>query len=78
LWARAVPLLRRQCWPRHLPPGARPDALQPDEEGLRRAEALRKHGNNRLRAAEELGISRMGLYKNLHKYGLMSGGESAV
>ena len=33
--------------------------------------ALRKHGNNRLRAAAELGISRMGLYKKLHKYGLM-------
>ena len=35
------------------------------------SEALRKHGNNRLRAAAELGISRMGLYKKLHKYGLM-------
>ncbi len=30
--------------------------------------ALEKHGNNRLRAAEELGISRMGLYKKLAKY----------
>ena len=34
-------------------------------------EALRKHRNNRLRAAAELGISRMGLYKKLHKYGLI-------
>ena len=33
-------------------------------------EALAKHKNNRLRAAGELGISRMGLYKKLHKYGL--------
>ena len=33
--------------------------------------ALQKHGNNRVRAAEELGISRMGLYKKLHKYGFM-------
>jgi two-component system response regulator HydG len=33
--------------------------------------ALRKHDNNRLRAAAELGISRMGLYKKLHKYGLI-------
>lgn len=33
-------------------------------------EALAKHRNNRLRAASELGISRMGLYKKLHKYGL--------
>jgi DNA-binding NtrC family response regulator len=34
-------------------------------------EALEKHGNNRMRAAEELGISRMGLYKKLHKYGFI-------
>ena len=34
-------------------------------------EALRKHGNNRLRAARELGISRRTLYKKLHRYGLM-------
>jgi DNA-binding NtrC family response regulator len=34
-------------------------------------EALNKHSNNRLRAAEELGISRMGLYKKLHKYGFI-------
>jgi DNA-binding NtrC family response regulator len=34
-------------------------------------QALRKHRNNRQRAAAELGISRMGLYKKLHKYGLI-------
>jgi DNA-binding NtrC family response regulator len=34
------------------------------------SEALRKHRNNRQRVAAELGISRMGLYKKLHKYGL--------
>jgi DNA-binding NtrC family response regulator len=34
-------------------------------------EVLTKHRNNRLRAAIELGISRMGLYKKLRKYGLM-------
>jgi len=33
-------------------------------------QALARHNNNRLRAAGELGISRMGLYKKLHKYGL--------
>jgi transcriptional regulator with PAS, ATPase and Fis domain len=32
--------------------------------------ALERHGNNRLRAAADLGISRMGLYKKLHKYRL--------
>jgi DNA-binding NtrC family response regulator len=37
-------------------------------------EALRKHSNNRLRAARELGISRMSLYKKLHKYGLHNTG----
>jgi DNA-binding NtrC family response regulator len=34
-------------------------------------QALERHGQNRLRAAAELGISRMTLYKKLHKYGLM-------
>jgi DNA-binding NtrC family response regulator len=34
-------------------------------------QALRKHGNNRLRAARELGISRRTLYKKLHRYGMM-------
>ena len=42
-----------------------------EAEVLRITEALQRHGNNRLRAAAELGISRMGLYKKLHKYGLM-------
>ncbi|MBI3411172.1 MAG: sigma-54-dependent Fis family transcriptional regulator [Planctomycetes bacterium] len=39
-------------------------------EVLRIMEALQKHKNNRLRAAAELGISRMALYNKLHKYGL--------
>ncbi len=34
-------------------------------------EALERNSQNRLRAAAELGISRMTLYKKLHKYGLM-------
>ena len=34
-------------------------------------QALKKHGNNRLRVAAELGISRMGLYKKLRRYGLL-------
>jgi transcriptional regulator with PAS, ATPase and Fis domain len=42
-----------------------------EAEVRRISEALRKHGNNRLRAAAELSISRMGLYKKLHKYGLL-------
>ncbi len=35
------------------------------------AGALQRHRNNRLRAAAELGISRMTLYNKMHKYGLM-------
>lgn len=34
-------------------------------------EALDKHENNRSRAARELGISRVALYKKLHKFGLI-------
>jgi DNA-binding NtrC family response regulator len=40
-------------------------------EAQRILAALQKHNNNRLRAAAELGISRMTLYKKLHRYGLM-------
>jgi DNA-binding NtrC family response regulator len=42
--------------------------LKADMEVTRISEALRKHGNNHVRAAAELGISRVGLYKKLHKY----------
>jgi two-component system response regulator HydG len=38
--------------------------------------ALHRNNNNRLRAAAELGISRMTLYKKLHRYGLFAGGEA--
>jgi DNA-binding NtrC family response regulator len=41
-----------------------------EDEVWRICEALRKHRNNRVRAAAELGISRVSLYKKLHKYGL--------
>jgi DNA-binding NtrC family response regulator len=40
-------------------------------ESTRITQALQKHKNNRLRAAAELGISRMTLYKKLHRYGLL-------
>jgi DNA-binding NtrC family response regulator len=47
-----------------------------EEAEVRRiTEALARQGNNRQRAARELGISRVGLYKKLHKYGLLRGGE---
>ena len=64
-------------------PDAAPAALPaPAEEGTlarakgeaeaqRIAQALRKHKNNRLRAAAELGVSRMTLYQKLRRYGLM-------
>jgi transcriptional regulator with PAS, ATPase and Fis domain len=40
------------------------------DECARLLAALRKHNNNRRRAAAELGISRVSLYKKLHKFGL--------
>ncbi len=46
-------------------------AVKQETEILRITEALERNGNNRLRTAAELGISRMALYKKLHKYGLM-------
>jgi DNA-binding NtrC family response regulator len=41
-----------------------------ETEVWRICEALKKHRNNRVRAASELGMSRVSLYKKLHKYGL--------
>jgi DNA-binding NtrC family response regulator len=57
-------------------PSTRPAActLSQSKEVTERAmicDVLLKNENNRLRAAAELGISRMTLYKKLHKYGLM-------
>jgi DNA-binding NtrC family response regulator len=40
-------------------------------------QALKKHDNNRLRVAAELGISRMGLYKKMRRYGLLQGAATA-
>jgi DNA-binding NtrC family response regulator len=55
-------------------PGASPSPTLAQSREMAEIEqikaALAKHNNNRLRAAGELGISRMGLYKKLHKYGL--------
>jgi DNA-binding NtrC family response regulator len=48
--------------------------IRAEAELLRINEALHKHHNNRCRAAEELGISRMALYNKLHKYGLIRSG----
>ena len=61
------------------PPSSRPSpmfatARPPDDEVWRICEALRKHGNVRARAAAELGMSRVSLYKKLHKYGLFDNG----
>jgi DNA-binding NtrC family response regulator len=47
-----------------------PAHVDPEQELWLICEALRKHLNNRARAAAELGISRVSLYKRLHKYGL--------
>jgi DNA-binding NtrC family response regulator len=49
-------------------------ATKEEAEMTRISQALEKHGNNRLRAAAELGISRMTLYKKLRKYNLFGSG----
>ena len=45
-----------------------PFECKAEVEMRRITEALTRHGNNRRRAAAELGISRMTLYNKLHKY----------
>ncbi len=47
-----------------------PLVIDEHDEGSRILAVLRKHNNNRRRAAAELGISRVSLYKKLHKAGL--------
>jgi DNA-binding NtrC family response regulator len=71
---------RNGCNGVHHPVGAYPvtgtlHQVREEIEIQRIRAALRKHRNNRLRAAVELGISRMGLYKKLHKYGLLDVNE---
>jgi DNA-binding NtrC family response regulator len=46
--------------------------VRSEAEASRIAEALDRHGNNRKRAAADLGISRMTLYQKLHKYGMIA------
>jgi DNA-binding NtrC family response regulator len=56
-----------------LPQAMSPSTLAQSKEQAERArisQALERNGNNRLRAAAELGISRMTLYNKLHKLGL--------
>jgi DNA-binding NtrC family response regulator len=48
-------------------------ASKEDAERARIAEALERNSNNRLRAAAELGISRMTLYNKMRKYGSLLG-----
>jgi len=45
--------------------------IKEEAETARIIEALERNDNNRLRTAAELGISRMTLYKKLHRYGLI-------
>jgi DNA-binding NtrC family response regulator len=49
-----------------------------DAEIARIRQALHRNNNNRLRAASELGISRVTLYKKLHRYGLMPRNERSL
>lgn len=47
------------------------DSARQNSERQRILQSLSKHGNNRTRAARELGISRVGLYKKLRKFGII-------
>ena len=49
---------------------AAPGAAREQVEIERITQALQRYGNNRLRAAAALGISRRTLYKKLHRYSL--------
>ena len=61
----ASPSLELISMRRHL--SSRAESKEDDEIRLI-SEALERHGNNRRRAAADLGISRMTLYNKLHKY----------
>jgi two-component system response regulator HydG len=54
-----------------VPAASRLDDVREQAEAAYILDALRRHGNNRLRAAADLGISRMTLYNKLRKYGLL-------
>jgi DNA-binding NtrC family response regulator len=72
--AAAAPWAALRAAVLHAPAPSFPSTLartKDDAERFRITDALQRHANNRLRAAAELGISRMTLYKKLHKYGLM-------
>jgi transcriptional regulator with PAS, ATPase and Fis domain len=61
--------------PAHVVPAQPTEPTEPiivggDDETTRILAVLRKHNNNRLRAAAELGMSRVSLYKKLHKSGV--------
>jgi DNA-binding NtrC family response regulator len=80
---RAVPVIVPAVVPGRLPPSYEHLALPEGsgDEATRILVVLRKHNNNRRRAAAELGMSRMSLYKKLHKYGLFvrkGSGQPAV
>jgi DNA-binding NtrC family response regulator len=47
------------------------DSARQHGERHRILQALQRHSNNRTRVAKELGISRVALYKKLHKFGLV-------
>ena len=57
-------------FPQPFPP-TRLDWTRQEAEVNRLVEALRRHNNNRTSTAMELGISRVTLYKKLHRYGLI-------
>jgi DNA-binding NtrC family response regulator len=69
--SNSLPPLDSPCSASVFPEAPFAETIDKSKGEIRRIQdALRKHHNNRLRAAAELGISRMSFYKKLHKYGL--------
>lgn len=62
-----VPALAAEVLP--APAAIEPIVVNENDETARILAVLRKHNNNRRKAAAELGISRVSLYKKLHKSG---------
>ena len=66
---RSLPDYVQQHRPEGRPGGGKGNVLQNTEAKLI-ARILKKHGGNRTRAAEELGVHRVTLFRKMKRYGL--------
>ena len=51
---------------------------RPEQQAEFFRQALERNNNNRQKAANELGVSRMTLYKRLHRYGLFNSNDKKI